>query len=110
MAIAVNCWWILITLSCCRSISALSAGRENELSRLAEDDLQRARASVELKAASGESHAQRGLSPEHAEKLGSLLTAGLSATEIPFNAAERLPQKRSRTVSGHAADVLTANR
>ena len=79
---------------------------ENELSRPAEDDLQRA---SELK--SGERvkvMLNAGLSPEHEEKLGSFVDGiGLYRTEIPLYAAERLPLRRGagRPVSGHAADV-----
>ncbi|STV52214.1 phosphocarrier protein kinase/phosphorylase [Klebsiella pneumoniae] len=93
MAIAVSCWWIL-NLSCCRSISALSA-KENELSRLAEDDLQRA---SELK--SGERvkvMLNAGLSPEHEEKLGSFVDGiGLYRTEIPFMLQSGFPSEEEQ--------------
>lgn len=107
MAIAVNCWWIL-NLSCCRSISALSAKRTN--SAAAEDDLQRA---SELK--SGERvkvMLNAGLSPEHEEKLGSFVDGiGLYRTEIPFMLQSGFPQKRSRSPSIRACcRCLTANR
>ena len=69
---------------------------ENELSRLAEDDLQRA---SELK--SGERvkvMLNAGLSPEHEEKLGSFVDGiGLYRTEIPFMLQAASPQKRSRS-------------
>ncbi len=68
---------------------------ENELSRLAEDDLQRA---SELK--SGERvkvMLNAGLSPEHEEKLGSFVDGiGLYRTEIPFMLPERLPSEEEQ--------------
>ncbi|VTP77290.1 Phosphoenolpyruvate-protein phosphotransferase [Leclercia adecarboxylata] len=66
---------------------------ENELSRLAEDDVNQPAA---LK--SGERikvMLNAGLSPEHEEKLGSRIDGiGLYRTEIPFIAAKRLPLRR----------------
>lgn len=92
MAIAVSCWWIL-NLSCCRSISALSAKRTN--SAAAEDDLQRA---SELK--SGERvkvMLNAGLSPEHEEKLGSFVDGiGLYRTEIPFMLQSGFPSEEEQ--------------
>lgn len=78
---------------------------ENELSRPAEDDLQRA---SELK--SGERvkvMLNAGLSPEHEEKLGSFVDGiGLYRTEIPFMLQSGfLRRGAGRPVSGHAADV-----
>lgn len=65
---------------------------ENELSRLAEDDLQRA---SELK--SGERvkvMLNAGLSPEHEEKLGSFVDGiGLYRTEIPFMLQSGFPSE-----------------
>lgn len=82
---------------------------ENELSRLAEDDLQRVGAE---KRRAGESHAQRRLKPEHEEKLGSFVDGiGLYRTEIPFMLQSGFPQKRSRSPSIRACcRCLTANR
>ena len=68
---------------------------ENELSRLAEDDLQRA---SELK--SGERvkvMLNAGLSPEHEEKLGSFVDGiGLSRTEIPFMLQSGFPSEEEQ--------------
>ncbi len=68
---------------------------ENELSRLAEDDLQRA---SELK--SGERvkvMLNAGLSPEHEEKLGSFVDGiGLYRTGNSLYAAERLPSEEEQ--------------
>ena len=68
---------------------------ENELSRLAEDDLQRA---SELK--SGERvkvMLNAGLSPEHEEKLGSFVDGiGLYRTEIPFMLQSGFPSEEEQ--------------
>lgn len=68
---------------------------ENELSRLAEDDLQRA---SELK--SGERvkvMLNAGLSPEHEEKLGSFVDGiGLYRTEIPFMLQNGFPSEEEQ--------------
>ncbi len=83
---------------------------ENELSRLAEDDLQRA---SELK--SGERvkvMLNAGLSPEHEEKLGSFVDGiGLYRTEIPLCCRAASRRKRSRSLNIRACcRCLTANR
>ncbi|EMA2493769.1 phosphoenolpyruvate--protein phosphotransferase [Klebsiella pneumoniae] len=69
--------------------------KENELSRLAEDDLQRA---SELK--SGERvkvMLNAGLSPEHEEKLGSFVDGiGLYRTEIPFMLQSGFPSEEEQ--------------
>ena len=71
------------------------SSEENELSRLAEDDLQRA---SELK--SGERvkvMLNAGLSPEHEEKLGSFVDGiGLYRTEIPFMLQSGFPSEEEQ--------------
>lgn len=83
---------------------------ENELSRLAEDDLQRA---SELK--SGERvkvMLNAGLSPEHEEKLGSFVDGiGLYRTEIPFMLQSGFPSEEEQVAQYQACcRCLTANR
>jgi signal transduction protein with GAF and PtsI domain len=83
---------------------------ENELSKLAEDDV-----NLPAQLKSGERvkvMLNAGLSPEHEEKLGSRIDGiGLYRTEIPFMLQSGFPLKRSRWRSIRACcRCLTTNR